>query len=455
MEKNAQYKRIVLFFEAIIILALQTGAFLFVWYEYYSRVIPLPYWRRGNWAVVGLYAIVLLFFSRMYGAFKVGYLKVTDVLYSQILSLLCVNFITYFQICLIGRWFMNPAPMLWLTLADVAIIIIWVITTRFIYIKLYPPRRMILIHGDREPDALIEKMNARRDKYKICHAIHIEEGTEAIQAAILDYEAVIICDVPSQIRNRILKFCFVKSKRVYMTPKISDIIIRGSDSIHLFDTPLLLSRNQGLTAEQRVIKRAADIIISVLGIVVASPFMMIIAILIKAYDGGPVFYRQERVTKDGERFQIYKFRSMITESEKSGARLAKKNDERVTPIGKVLRNIHFDELPQLFNILQGHMSIVGPRPEREEIISEYEEEIPEFRFRLKVKAGLTGYAQVFGKYNTTPYDKLKLDLYYIENYSIWLDLKLMFMTFKILFQKENTEGVDDWQITALTKESDK
>jgi exopolysaccharide biosynthesis polyprenyl glycosylphosphotransferase len=221
------------------------------------------------------------------------------------------------------------------------------------------------------------------------------------------------------------------------------------DTIHMFDTPLLLARNQGLQMHQIFVKRLMDIVLSAIGIVIASPFMLVIALLIKLYDHGPVFYRQVRLTKDGKRFRIIKFRSMRVNSEKDGARLMVKGDKRVTPVGRVLRNIHFDELPQLFNILKGDMSIVGPRPERPEIFTRYEEEIPEFCFRLKVKAGLTGYAQVYGKYNTTPYDKLKLDMIYIENFSLLMDLKLILMTVKILFQKENAEGVDKEQKTAI------
>jgi lipopolysaccharide/colanic/teichoic acid biosynthesis glycosyltransferase len=167
-----------------------------------------------------------------------------------------------------------------------------------------------------------------------------------------------------------------------------------------------------------------------------------------------VFYKQERVTINHQTFQIYKFRSMTVDSEKAGARLAMKQDDRITPIGRIIRRIHFDEVPQLINIFKGEMSFVGPRPERPQIGEKYEEIIPEFCFRLKVKAGLTGYAQVYGKYNTTPYDTLKLDLTYIENYSIWLDLKLILMTIKVLFQKENSEGVDANQQTAIRKEGD-
>ena len=172
--------------------------------------------------------------------------------------------------------------------------------------------------------------------------------------------------------------------------------------------------------------------------------MLVTAIAIKAYDGGPVLYSQKRLTTGGRVFKVYKFRSMIVDAEKkSGATLAKKNDSRITPIGKFIRKVRIDELPQLINILKGDMSFVGPRPERPEIAQKYEKTMSEFKYRLKVKAGLTGYAQVMGKYNTTPYDKLKLDLMYIEHQSLMLDLRIFFMTVKTCFIPEATEGVKD------------
>ena len=179
--------------------------------------------------------------------------------------------------------------------------------------------------------------------------------------------------------------------------------------------------------------------------------MLVIALAIKLQDGGPVLYTQDRLTKGGKVFRIFKFRSMWMESEQGVARLARKNDDRITPVGRVIRALHLDELPQIINILKGDMSIVGPRPERPEIAAQYRRQIPEFDFRLKAKAGLTGYAQVHGKYNTTPYDKLKLDLYYIEHQSFLLDVELILLTIKILFIKENTEGVEDDQITAASE----
>ena len=257
-------------------------------------------------------------------------------------------------------------------------------------------------------------------------------------------------------RNKILKFCFGKSIRIYVMPKISDVLIKGADQIHLFDTPILLIREYELKFEERFVKRLLDILISFLLIILTSPFMLLTAIAIKVYDRGPVFYKQIRCTRDCRDFAIIKFRSMRVDAEKDGvARLAQKNDNRITPVGKFIRMTRLDELPQLFNIFKGDMSFIGPRPERPEIMQQYLQDMPEFIYRTKVKAGLAGYAQVYGKYNTTPYDKLKLDLFYIENYSLWLDLKLMLLTLKIVFKPESTEGVENSQVTALKSEEDK
>lgn len=451
MNQREKFKRLINFLASGVIIAFEVLFFAYMWYGIYSYRLPVDdqFFRRGNWAVVGMYALIIFLLTQIFGGFKVGYLRTTDILLSQVLAVICSNTVAYFQICLISRAYVDVKPILTMTILDFLVIIPWVFLVRFLFQKLYPPKQMIVVYGKYSPKDLIYKINSRRDKYDICASINISAGLERIKEEVKNYEAVVICDVPSEIRNVILKHCFKHSIRCYLTPKISDIMIRGGDSMHLFDTPLILSRNHGLLFEQMFVKRILDIIFSVIALIVLSPFMLLSAILIKCYDRGPVFYRQDRLTIDGKIFSIYKFRSMCVDSEKNGARLAKKNDDRITPVGKFLRNTHFDEIPQILNILKGEMSFVGPRPERPEIATQYEEEIPEFNYRLKVKAGLTGYAQVYGKYNTTPYDKLKLDMTYIMNYSVWLDLKLLFLTVKIVFQKESAEGVDPNQITAV------
>ncbi len=455
MKKREKFKRLINFLEGFVILAAHTVLFAFVWYGSYVKQLDIPFFRRGDWAVIGVYALILFLLTHLYGGFKIGYLRLMDVLYSQILSLICANVVAYIQVVLISREYLSTVPILKMTIVQIAIILLWVFICKLIYAALYPPRQMLLVCYDRDPDDMINKMSSRQDKYEICDIADLnEESLDSVCDMVTEYEAVLIYDIPAYERNIILKHCFTEGVRTYVTPKISDILLRGADNIHLFDTPLYLSRNQGLSADQLIFKRLLDLVVCVPVSVVLMPLFLLISLLIKLYDGGPVLYKQPRLTINGKVFNIYKFRSMRMDSEKAGAQLAKKNDDRITPVGRVLRALHFDEFPQLINIIKGDMSLVGPRPERPEIAKQYKEIIPEFDFRLKVKAGLTGYAQVYGKYNTTPYDKLKLDLTYIENYTFWLDIKLMFLTFKILFQKENTEGIDANQVTAIKSEKE-
>ena len=304
--------------------------------------------------------------------------------------------------------------------------------------------------GGEDRTSPVEEANGQEDRNGIGRASGMEEpdamdkaGITAIKEKIEKYEGVVICDIPSQVRNVILKYCYQRSIRTYTTPKISDILIRSSESLHLFDTPLLLSRNHGLSFEQRIMKRGMDVVLSLAALFLLSPVFLITAVAIKLYDKGPVFYFQERCTKDGKVFRICKFRSMVEDAEKEGHSIpATDEDPRITPVGRIIRATRIDELPQILNILKGDMSIVGPRPERVEHVELYTRQIPEFRYRMKVKGGLTGYAQVYGKYNTSAYDKLKLDLMYIQNYSLLLDIEIIFKTVKILFMKESTEGFE-------------
>lgn len=454
MNQREQYKGIIRFLSSMTSIGIQTLLYWHIWMVYYSSNIELPFFRKGNWLMAALFGLLLLFFVHMYGGFRVGYLRKGDVIYSQILAAVCVNLVTYFQICLLDRHFVNAVPLVVMTVIQGLIIVIWANVFQHVYGKLFPPRRMILIYGDRPAFGLRNKISTREDKYNICGTVDVRRGMEHVWKHIQGFDAVIVGDIPSHERNQIMKYCFEKSIRVYMLPKISDIILRGSDDIHLFDSPLLLARNNGFSFEQKVLKRITDIVVSLALLIMTSPIMVVTAILIKLYDGGSPIHKQTRLTMGGKEFDVYKFRSMVVDAEKDGiARLAAEGDVRVTPIGKVIRRTRIDELPQLFNILKGEMSLVGPRPERPQIAAEYREYMPEFDYRLKVKGGLTGFAQIYGKYNTTPYDKLKLDLMYIENYSFRLDLKLILMTLKIVFMKESTEGVAEGQTTATLEEN--
>lgn len=447
MDKYTKYKRATMFLMGVVIMTAHSGIFCYVWEAFYSDIIVQPFYRKGNWLVVALYVVILYIFSKIYSGYKVGSLRISEIIYSQTLAIFFTNFLTYLQISLIGRYFLWPVPIVVMTIAQMCLIVLWACLSNKVYYNVFPPRKMVLVYGSHSATRLVGKMSKRVDKYLICSAVSADENLDAIIDKIKGFSAVVLCDVKSGKRNKILKYCYENSIRVYLTPKLSDIIVSGADKMHLFDTPLLLCRNTGLSLDQRFAKRFVDLLVSLIALIISSPFMLIIALSIKLYDKGPVLFKQKRLTIDGKVFEVYKFRSMIIDAEKDGiARLASENDSRITPVGKIIRKLRLDELPQIFNILNGDMSIVGPRPERPEIAKEYKEKMPEFDFRLKVKAGLTGYAQILGKYNTLPYDKLKLDLIYIESYSMLLDLKLMLMTVKVLFLPESTQGIEEGEI---------
>lgn len=438
---NEQYKYLIRSFLVLFLIICETAFFMYSWIHAYNDYTVFPFFQKGHWMIAAMYIINQIIFLYIFGGLKIGYFKKRNIIYSQSLALIAANFIMYLQIVLLSVRFVSPVPLLKITFFDFLVIVLVAGISEYIFRKFFPPRKMILIYEDYEPLEFVKKMNSRKDKYLIQKQMNVSAGIASLEKEMIHYEGVVIYDVHSEIRNKILKYCYNHGIRVYSTTKVSDILIRSAESLHIFDTPLLLYRNYGLRIEQRFAKRTLDIVVSLIMLILTSPIFLVAAIAIKAYDGGPVFYRQERCTLNGKVFRIFKFRSMVVDAEKNGkSQPATDHDPRITPVGRVLRATRLDELPQLIDILVGNMSLVGPRPERVEHVQKYTEEIPEFEYRLKVRGGLTGYAQIYGKYNTSPYDKLQLDLIYIQNYSFFLDIKLILMTIKIMFMKESTEG---------------
>ncbi len=453
MSTKETIKRTAILLWSLLGVAIITAIYAYVWTMLiHGRLVwHVKLYFKGHLLMVFVYFVLLFFFDSTFGGLKIGYLKPWDVFFSNVFAIIIVDIVSYLQISLMEIRLFRGDVMLYMALIQVAFAGIWVFLGGRIYRLFFPPRKLLLIYGDHPIDDIQGKFATRKDKYRIEKLMYMGEDEATLYSEMTDpaYDGVVLWDVPAQMRNRMLKYMYARNIRVYMMPKISDVIIKGSDPLHLFDTPIFLTREYNLKVEQRFAKRAIDIVFSLLLAVITSPIMLLTAIAIKICDRGPILYKQIRCTEGGREFKIIKFRSMRVDAEKDGvARLATKGDDRITPVGHFIRAVRIDELPQLFNILKGDMSFIGPRPERPDIIKEYMEEMPEFAFRMRVKAGLAGYAQVYGKYNTTPYDKLKLDLSYIENYSVWLDIKLMILTIKILFSPDATEGIESGQITA-------
>lgn len=440
-------KVIVRRLEQLFELAVFAVAYYYFWKYFYRDYYfeSHMYFGRGKYVLVGMYAIIMATFMHLDEGSRFGYKKLFDVVLLQWVAILMTNFLTFLQLCLIANVVIAPHIMIVLTLLEFPIALFLCTIYTYFYHRMYVPMHMLMIYGNERSLSLKLKFESRGkdfDKYHLDDVVSADLGIKKLKEMMVDYDAVIISDIPAELRNDILKFCYAKGIRTYLTPKISDIVTGGAESISLFDTPLKLVKGLGISFGNRVIKRICDIVLSLIALIILSPLLIFICIAIKVEDGGPIFYKQKRVTYCGKIFDILKFRSMVVDAEKDGVKEAVDNDPRITKIGKFIRACRADELPQLFNIIKGEMSIVGPRPERVEHVEKYKKLVPEFVYREKVKGGLTGYAQVIGKYNTTALDKLKLDLLYIENYSLLLDFRIIIMTIRILFEKRSTEGFD-------------
>lgn len=423
----------------ILNILLSVGMFVLCLFASYAIWMDL----NGPIIISLIYLVILIVFGKEFDIYRLGETRVYDLFLSYSLTYFVIDFFIYIIVMLVAFRRLTPIPILLLFVAQEIIVAIVLFNENKFVRDYYPVPRAIAIFGEPNYEVLDKIFKYRDILVTVEKKVDIENvNIDKLGELLEGYERVIMIDVDHNIKKIILKKCYEMRISVYDVPSISDTLIASGEVIHVIDTPIIKMNKFGPSKIEATIKRLVDIFGSLFLIVLTSPIMLVTAIAIKAYDGGDVFFKQVRLTKDEKQFKIIKFRSMIMNAEKNtGAVLAKEGDSRITPVGKFIRKTRFDELPQLFNILKGDMTFVGPRPERPELFEEIVKDIPEFRYRLVVKSGLTGYAQIYGKYNTTMRDKLLLDLYYIENYSVVDDIKLLLMTLKIVFIKESTEGV--------------
>lgn len=428
---------------------LMTAAFGAMWYLYYADYTRDPFYRRGNYVIIFLFFVIYVMGGRVYEAFLVSYNRIVEMVYSQTLAFLFADLVMFAVSVLLTKGLPRIWPYALLIGVQILIAALWSVLAHRWYFRTFPPKKTIIVFDMREGLHKVIGEYGLSKKFEVIDTMSAKECIRNMRA-LRKAEVVFLAGVHSKDRNRIIKYCIERNITSFIIPRVGDVLMSGARRVHLFHLPILRLGRYNPPPEYTAVKRLSDIVISLIAIVILSPVMLITAIAIKRTDGGPVFYRQCRLTKDGKKFNVLKFRSMRVDAEKDGvARLSTgDHDDRVTPVGKVIRKVRIDELPQLFNILAGDMSIVGPRPERPEIAAQYEEEMPEFRLRLQAKAGLTGYAQVYGKYNTTPYDKLQMDLMYIAHPSFAQDLRICLATIKILFLPESTEGIAEGAVTA-------
>ena len=419
--------------------------FLFIARFYYEDRMYEAFNFRGNWLIILLFVVVYLLSASAYQVFQIQILRIQEVVYSQALALIVTDFVMFIIIWLVNLAFPNILPMLLVLALQMCLAVLWAYLSHKWYFYRFKPAKTLIVYDMRkgEVDKLLKRdgLDVRFNVVKICHISELEEQGEIVFRGI---ETVFLSGVHSHNRNQVLKYCTEKDITAYVIPRIGDVIMSGGQRIYMMNLPMVKVSRYNPAHEYRFIKRVLDVVFSCIILGVMSPLMLVVAIIIKATDGGSVFYKQTRITMHGRRFKILKFRSMKPDAEKNGAQLSSgHNDSRVTSVGRFIRRYRIDELPQFINVIKGDMAIVGPRPERPEIARVYESKLPEFSLRLQVRAGITGYAQIYSKYNTSPYDKLLLDLMYISKPNLADDIRIMFATLKTVFIKESTDGMDD------------
>ena len=427
--------------------------FLICWILYYEPRTTTVGSKQVSVLVMIIFFFICYYFGQRLDCFRVSILQIRDVIFGEVLAVMITDIIMYILIWMLSIHLPNLIPGLITWGGQCAIGAIWAYVMHQSYFSTHPPLRTIVIYDERMGMENLIHTYGLEKRFNIKTVYPVESIMDKLEV-MEEFDAAFLCGIHSRERNIILKHCINHKIKLFMIPRIADVMMRGSEQIHMLHLPILKTQRYKPSIEYQIIKRTIDIVVSGIATIVLSPLFLITAIAVKS-DGGPAFYKQKRLTKDGKVFEILKFRSMRVDAEKySGAVLsAGENDPRITKVGRIIRACRLDELPQLLNILKGDMSLVGPRPERPELQKEIEKEVPEFGLRLQAKAGLTGYAQVYGKYNTTFYDKLLMDLMYISKPSILEDLTIMLATVKILTSKESTEGVGEGKDKLELRES--
>ena len=430
--------------------------FAYIWLTYYSKqVYGGEFGLFGNCSLIASYVLLYIVFIRIYDAFQISQVNSSELFFSQLIAITLTDTVFVLLLAALLRSMPEMLRLLIVVAIQIFISLIWCLIVSWWYFKVFKKRKAVIIYDSVHNLNEIAKHSQFIKSFELMGAYDIDEVKSAeddqriswLIDKIKDAEAVFTMEISSHERNVIVKYCVDHEISCYSEPKIGDILLRSSKQFNMYNLPLGLVERYSPTPEYMIIKRLNDIFLACLTLVITSPVLLITALAVKLSDGGPVIYKQKRLTKNGRIFNIYKFRSMKINAEKdTGAIISTgADDPRVTRIGRIMRKFRIDELPQLVNIIRGDMSIVGPRPERPEIAARYCEDLPEFKLRLQVRAGLTGYAQVYGRYDSDPYDKLCMDLYYISKAGLAIDLRIMLVTVKRILAKE-PEGcreVDD------------
>lgn len=450
MQKKRFYKTQLM--KLLLQLLLYTLLFTAFWATLSITNIGLHTISRTAVTTLLTFAVAMGLLTIVYGGFDIGVKKMRSVFASLSMESFFADILTYVQLQIMNTNPQNPQAnahlVLWgedlallagAFLLQLGIIYFFVVLGNTAYWHINPPKNCCIITSSEElARHVAAKMATFPQKYRLTDVVHYE--CPDVKKTIRQNEVIFLAGIPDTEETMLEAYCYKHNRTMYLLAELEDVIISTAQQHVLEDTPFLYIHRVEPTLYQRLIKRACDITVSLLGLILLSPLMLGIAAVLKASGNGSVLFWQERATLNGNIFKIIKFRTMYEDSANVSVR---EGDDRITPVGRFLRKYRLDELPQLINVLKGEMSLVGPRPEMLENVERYIREVPEFRYRQQMKAGLTGLAQIEGKYNTSPKDKAILDLLYIENFSLGYDFKLLLRTFTVFFRKDSTEGFCD------------
>ena len=395
-----------------------------------------------------LLSVFLIFFFNIYGLFSLLRKRLTEIFLNLIVAVTNI-FIAAMAVTFFMREFeYSRFVIIYSAVFGFILLMLWQYVMHKIEVKHLPIPTVFIAAGRDEQQKLQTKIRKtyglEKSTLKFANADEENKLNEDETKKQIECSDIVLIgeSLPVDQKEHIFRLANEKMKMIILVPTLYEISCSKMYLWQIDDLPTQRVSRMLLTLEQRALKRTLDIVVATIGIVILWPVMLITAVIVKLDSPGPAIYSQVRVGRFGKEFKVHKFRSMRQDAEaKTGPVLAGENDPRITKFGHFMRATRLDELPQLFNVLKGEMSIVGPRPERPFFVEQFIKEKPEYAYRHNVKPGITGLAQIAGKYNTTAYDKLVYDLIYIQNVSVIYDLTLMLQTLKVLITKESTEGV--------------
>ena len=432
-----KFQHSIMFLIEMVLYALSLAAFFLLFSIDNPEITALS---RTAAVTLSTFVIMLVVLTFMYGKYDIGRRRWGQVALSVSITLIFTDLVTWFELSIMKTNEANNTTfrlenigILFLVFAiQIAAVMLMSYLGELFYFWINPKEKCLIVTGDAEnAKRVAQALSSFEKRYEITETVSYKDAD--LENRMVANDTIVLYELPVEARTRIVDFCYQNLKNIYFNPHIADILEQNARPVIADDISLFSTRYHMISFEERIVKRLMDTLISLIALIITSPIILIAAICIKKNDGGSVFFRQKRATVHGRVFEIIKFRTMRENVENFSST---EGDERITKVGRVLRKYRIDELPQFVNILKGDMSLVGPRPEMIENVRDYEKELPEFRYRLRMKAGLTGYAQVYGKYNTSSRDKLMLDLMYIENYSLVRDIQLLFQTLLVLFRAE-------------------